>query len=311
MEVKLKIIHGIELKEDSKEELLPDFVPNFPYISSCVEFDKVIGKKVQWHWHKEIELFYIEHGTLEYFTPKGKMVFPTNSGGVINSNILHMTRQQDNAENTIQMVHIFDTSFIGGQQGSLIEQKYIIPLVTSPQVEIIGLYPDQPEQEKILKILYQSFQISEEEYAYEVKIRFILSEIWCLLLENSKTLWNAKGGPNKTNEKLRIMLIYIHEHYGEKLTIAEIAAAAYISERECFRSFHDCLHITPIEYLKNYRLQKACSMLAENRESITYISHACGFGSSSYFAKVFRSKIGCTPIEYSSKWQNSDIIGRK
>ena len=103
------------------------------------------------------------------------------------------------------------------------------------------------------------------------------------------------------------MMIYIHEHYREKISILELAAAAYLSERECYRVFHDCLHMTPVEYITTYRLQIACQMLAKGHEPITVISHECGLGSSSYFGKVFREYAYCSPTEYRKKWQNSDM----
>ncbi len=53
------------------------------------------------------------------------------------------------------------------------------------------------------------------------------------------------GEQNKSNDKIKLMMIYIHEHYKEKISIPELAAAAYLSERECYRVFHDCLHMTP------------------------------------------------------------------
>ena len=78
-------VHGIQYKNNSKEELFPDFGPDFPYTCSYVEFGLCIGGQIPWHWHKEIELFYIEKGTLEYDTPGGKIVFPEGSGGMVNS----------------------------------------------------------------------------------------------------------------------------------------------------------------------------------------------------------------------------------
>jgi len=69
--------------------------------------------------------------------------------------------------------------------------------------------------------------------------------------------------------------------------------------------------MTPVEYIISYRLKMACHMLAESRETITFISHACGLGSSSYFGKVFREYIGCTPIEYRNKWQDNAIKRQK
>ena len=78
----LKNFCCIEYREGSKEEILPDFMPDFPYISSYMEFDiQKAGRFVPWHWHKEVELFYVESGVVEYYIPKGKVVFPAGSGG--------------------------------------------------------------------------------------------------------------------------------------------------------------------------------------------------------------------------------------
>ncbi len=106
---------------------------------------------------------------------------------------------------------------------------------------------------------------------------------------------------HKSSDKIKQLLIYIHEHYAEKITIAELAAAAFLSERECYRVFQDCLHMTPVEYIQNYRLQAACQMLAKGKESVTVIASACGLGSSSYFGKLFRAYAHCTPTEYRKK----------
>ena len=100
-------------------------------------------------------------------------------------------------------------------------------------------------------------------------------------------------------------MIYVHQHYSEKLVISQLASAVFLSERECFRIFQECLHMTPMQYIQNYRLQMACQMLAETRASVTEISHACGLGSSSsYFGKVFREYMNCTPGEYRQKTEH-------
>ena len=65
---------------------------------TCAELDKYVGKSVPWHWHKAVELFYMESGALEYHTPKGKLVFPAGSGGFVNSNVLHRTRALSHTE---------------------------------------------------------------------------------------------------------------------------------------------------------------------------------------------------------------------
>ena len=106
-------VHGIQYKNNSKEELFPDFGPDFPYTCSYVEYD----------------------------TPGEKIVFPEGSGGMVNSNILHSTKSLDPKKDTIQLDHIFDSLLISGQHGSLLDQKYILPFTGSPQAEILSFYP--------------------------------------------------------------------------------------------------------------------------------------------------------------------------
>lgn len=121
----MKNIQSIEFHTGSKEELLPDFENDFPYIASRVDLDKYIGHYVPWHWHKTVELFYMESGSLEYSTPGGKLLFPAGSGGIVNSNVLHMTKAVSQTEKNIQLLHMFDVSLLAGEPRSRIEQKCI------------------------------------------------------------------------------------------------------------------------------------------------------------------------------------------
>ena len=307
----MKNVYNIEFRNGSREEVLSGMEPDFPYIASYVEFDKYVGGYVPWHWHNEVEMFYLKSGILEYHTPKGKTVFPAGSGGFVNSNVLHMTRPHNDIPNTIQFDHIFDPILISGFHGSRIEEKYVTPFITAPQIELLAFYPDNPLQKPIVDALRRSFELAPKEDAYELKLRSALSGIWFQFLQYASPLLETTGSYNKTNDKLKQMLIYIHEHYPEKISIAELSSAAFISERECFRAFHDCLHTTPIEYIRSYRLQAACHMLAEGKKSLTDICQSCGLGSSSYFGKVFREQMGCTPLEYRNRWQDSDIKRQK
>ncbi|HJF55858.1 MAG TPA: AraC family transcriptional regulator, partial [Anaerotruncus colihominis] len=54
----MKKIQEIIFHPGSKEEILPDFMPDFPYIASWVESDRYMGCFAPWHWHKAVELFY-------------------------------------------------------------------------------------------------------------------------------------------------------------------------------------------------------------------------------------------------------------
>mgnify|MGYP002621302802 FL=1 len=88
----MKKIRQIQFHAGSQEELLPDFGMDFPYIASRAELDYYVNRFVPWHWHRAVELFYVESGGVEYYLPGGKIVFPAGSGGLLNSNVLHATR---------------------------------------------------------------------------------------------------------------------------------------------------------------------------------------------------------------------------
>ena len=77
----MKLIRGIEFCAGSREERLPDFAPDFPYIASRVEMDFYPERFVPWHWHSAVELFYMESGSLEYSPPRGRPCSPRGRAG--------------------------------------------------------------------------------------------------------------------------------------------------------------------------------------------------------------------------------------
>ena len=258
-----------------------------------------------WHWHRPVELFYLESGELEYCTTKGRFLFSAGMGGFVNSNVLHMTKPMSaHGDKTIQLLHIFDPDFISGCHGSRIETKYVMPIITAPQIEIAAFSPEQDRHAQILRLIRNAVQISGKDMGCEIKIREALSQIWLLLFDLLSEQIQAVGSQDKNDERLKMMMIYIHEHYAEKISISDLAGAAYLSERACYRLFRNYLHTTPADYIRSYRLQEACRLLANSRESIADIGFACGFGSSSYFGKIFLSAFGITPMEYRHKWQD-------
>ena len=302
----MKTIHSIELNDNSREEQLPGFEADFPYIATCAALDQYLDPFVPWHWHRVVELFYMQSGTLEYTTPKGKWVFPAGSGGFVNSNVLHSTRFQASAGSKIQYLHLFDPVFLAGGHGSLMETKYILPLTTAPGVEVIPLYPEDPIQAALLEDIKRAFELSEQEWGYEFRLREALTCIWLKLFDLAHPAMDQGSPGVDSDDKIKLMMVYVHEHYGEAISVERLAQAAHISKRACFRLFQETLHMTPVEYMRDYRFQKACQALAHSDESVTQIAYSCGLGSSSYFAKVFREKFGCTPMEYRRHWHDCD-----
>lgn len=51
-----------------------------------------------------------------------------------------------------------------------------------------------------------------------------------------------------------------------------------------------------------YRISKASELLLKSKESISNIAFDVGFNGTSYFGKVFKKYMNCTPSQYRNKY---------
>ena len=57
----------------------------------------------------------------------------------------------------------------------------------------------------------------------------------------------------------------------------------------------------PMQYLNEYRVEKACALLENTAYSVTDAALAVGFDDASYFARVFKKQTGVSPRNYRKK----------
>lgn len=91
---------------------------------------------------------------------------------------------------------------------------------------------------------------------------------------------------------------HIDAHYVEKITMERLCRCADLSEAHLCRLFKKHLGMRPMEYLNKKRIQKAKELLTSSYISVESAAAKVGFGSPSYFGKLFRTYEGCTPSEY-------------
>ncbi len=95
-------------------------------------------------------------------------------------------------------------------------------------------------------------------------------------------------------------MAFIHTHYMDSLTRAEIAAYVGLSERHLTRCFQQEMGMTPMTYLNRYRIKQAKTLLEAGELGITEIAMEVGFSSGGYFTRVFRQEMGVSPRAYQS-----------
>jgi len=290
-------------------ELTQHGTPLFP----CAAYDEDPGKylvgNIPWHWHEEIEIILaVEGDTLvlcdeaEFLLHAGEMIF-------VNTNVLHkLKRGQKGVPCRINSL-LFSPEFISGFPQSIIQQRYIAPLVRCSQLSEVLLSPGVPWQAEAISHFQNAFEaFSSDRYGYEILVQVNLMRLLLVLLENQQDrICETALTQNKDAIRIKQMLGFIHEHYAEPLTVSQIAAASSISESECYRCFRKVLDSSPIDYLLQYRIRAAAGMLSGSGKSISDICFATGFNSPSYFAKVFRQELLVSPRKYRVTHQSATV----
>jgi signal transduction histidine kinase/AraC-like DNA-binding protein len=97
---------------------------------------------------------------------------------------------------------------------------------------------------------------------------------------------------------VRQAMAYIHQHYAEPISRADLARHVALSEDYLTACFRKELGVTPIAYLNRYRVQQARQLLTDTSKSVTEIALEVGFSDSGYFSRVFRREVGLSPDAY-------------
>lgn len=288
--------------DENQVERIEGMTVEYPY---CLHKRDLTDFVIPWHWHEELELGYIQEGVSKIITIGAEYTVHQGDGFFINSNVMDMKQNGAPGSRTLEINHIFHPVFLSGHFKSRFETKYLNPIIQNRRIEVYMIRRGRPSSNRILDNLRRMKELQTSPDT-EFQTRNVLSETWLLLLEELRDHpgEQAQAGAEH-RDRLRSMIAYIHRHYGDKITLSEIARAAGVSEREASRCFKKNIRQSPVEYLIAFRLNEAKKLLRESDLSVTEVSLRCGFSDSAYFGKTFRSAFGVTPSAYR---RNEDAV---
>jgi AraC-like DNA-binding protein len=114
------------------------------------------------------------------------------------------------------------------------------------------------------------------------------------------------SGPERNKGWLRAIfdpqmgtaLSAIHDSVNTPWTVESLAGAAGMSRSAFAARFKDQLGQTPLEYVTEWRMQKAMQLLQQRDKKLIDVARSVGYDSDAAFSKAFKRVVGANPGEY-------------
>lgn len=245
------------------------------------------------HWHEEIQFLKVLDGEISVSVYKEKIDLKKGEGLFLNSEVPHSIRPKK--ENSRYLCIDINRKFLSNED-FIVFEKYIIE-----DLENLTFYVFNKEKDfESLDIIDKFYEIfRKKEYGYELDLQILgLVLFRNILKSNDKNIKSLKKSIYTEDERIKTLLNFIHENYNKEILLEDLGNVINLSRSECCRFFKEMTGSSPIDYLKNYRLNKGLELLRNEDKSITEISHLVGFNSVSYFISEFKKLTGVTPLQF-------------
>ncbi|HEX7715026.1 MAG TPA: AraC family transcriptional regulator [Bacillota bacterium] len=245
------------------------------------------------HWHEELEIIYVLDEDLviglnhEVYTLKPRDIFLIGPGEV------HFFINPP--KKSKRVIIQFELAIFESFAARMREQKFSNPLIRSIDERS---HPHRGLERQILRIKEEYIRHRE---GHELAIKARLYDLVVILLRQVPMVPYSSVAQNKhlkRLERLEQVFRYVEEHYTQRISLTEVAAAANFSIYHFTRFFKEATGMTFIMYLNHYRIAKAVRYLTATTDPITEIAFKSGFESIQSFNRVFRQLKGCSPTSY-------------
>ena len=116
--------------------------------------------------------------------------------------------------------------------------------------------------------------------------------------------FNAPQAPKvELDEMDRKLLNQIREMIEENMVDSDFNVSVLqekmgMGNKQLYRKLKAITGQTPVEYIRDMRMQKAAKLLKAGKFSVSEVMYTVGFSNSSYFSKCFSKAFGMTPTEF-------------
>jgi AraC-like DNA-binding protein len=148
-------------------------------------------------------------------------------------------------------------------------------------------------------ILHLFVEISKGAQSQKTGFEQIIAAQTTQMVAQILAMEQSKQKERHSLEKIiQLSQLHILKHMDEEIDFKTLARQMSISYSAFRQNFKKITGLPPNQYQIQIRLNKAKSLLHNTTLSIDQVAHTCGFDSIHYFSRLFKSKLGLSPLAF-------------
>ncbi|CAD5896282.1 MAG: AraC family transcriptional regulator [Carnobacterium sp.] len=278
---------------------IPELNEHFLFRSFVNEGDILVYP----HWHKEIEIIYVKEGNVNIGVNDVPIQLKRNDIYFINGGDVHYFLASPESE---RIVIQFDLSFFQ-DISSLEKTNKEMRNLFSSIVQASSLWSQEvaDQMRQLLMTVHEENNERKSGYRYVIKAKMF--EMLAILSREvpQNENWNDQVREEISStkqmenlERLDKIFMYIEAHYQDTITLNDISAYMGFSSFYFTKFFKKNTGTTFIQFLTEYRLNKAKWILLNEDATVTEVAERTGFSSVKTFHHQFKDLMGISPLKY-------------
>ncbi|MET8505362.1 DJ-1/PfpI family protein [Streptomyces sp. NPDC004787] len=148
-----------------------------------------------------------------------------------------------------------------------------------------------------------SLALVADDFGETTALRVARQLVMYLKRPSGQSQFSVPLEPVSTTRRVEELRHHINRNLDGRLTLADLAASAHVSERQLTRIFKSELGTTPSAYVESARVERARHLLESTDATLERITSACGFGTTDTLIRAFRRRLDTTPMEYRRRFR--------
>ncbi len=255
---------------------------------------------VDCHWHDESEFFYVLEGSVMFQVDEE--LFPVHAGEAvfIDGGDIHAGHAYGD-EGCRFFALVFGTQLLSSANYDAIQNSLVLPFQERKASFPRLISRTTAAESCLLDHLDAVLKLCEQQrHGYEAGVKghllLMLHEIASEGIACDRSVSNSSALTRM--ERLKKVLFYIQQEYDKPIRLKELAGLIPMSEGQFCRFFKSMTGQTPVDYINSYRIRLAAGLLTQSERKISDIALEVGFDNISYFIRVFRKMMKCSPSAF-------------